>query len=515
MNDAMLKMLDASADLGLCLNELIDHHDSPTETVMRADWAFYRFVTLSVLVRERDGGVVGAGLARSLLEEASLWDWSLGSAVTDLPDRWAGHERARLGETAVPGDSIWLEWLLPPGTRLTGVGHELPDMDDAVKRIGVGLSTQALDPLRLIGLYGAYQLLKLVSHGGPAAVLLVTDGRTTGLSDWLSAVSLHIGGAAAGALVATQLDLGQQELAGLSLAEQRLADAATAVHGLPLGVRVVRVAARAKRSRSVPRPQASAIGLLPAASPITRDAARDFVRAAKRFMSEFYAVPAVAQDFGALLGYKTVQVAFAHLRVLEGAVEGTLGDALVPYAARTLFEDVARLGWFARQVDLGSGRALEALLGEAQSQLKATRELMLNEGIPANIAVAELSRADPLAVAPLAKTPSPPIAELLDVAYGVDARHTPFALPMYSILSQFVHATPIAAMHLKRATFHSLSAPAFAVAVEAACLGFWSIATVGSALALGAAPSLAAPRRHLEAALGKVHSASSRFHFLD
>jgi hypothetical protein len=45
------------------------------------------------------------------------------------------------------------------------------------------------------------------------------------------------------------------------------------------------------------------------------------------------------------------------------------------------------------------------------------------------------------------------------------------ARPMYAMLSQFVHATPLALLHLHRGTFPSLSAPMWAVSIDAACQG--------------------------------------------
>ena len=48
---------------------------------------------------------------------------------------------------------------------------------------------------------------------------------------------------------------------------------------------------------------------------------------------------------------------------------------------------------------------------------------------------------------------------------------------MYSVLSQFVHATPLSVLHLQRDEWTSLTAATtYAVAVEAACRGFFSIA---------------------------------------
>ena len=68
---------------------------------------------------------------------------------------------------------------------------------------------------------------------------------------------------------------------------------------------------------------------------------------------------------------------------------------------------------------------------------------------------------------------------------GIDS-----AGPLYSVLSQFVHATPLAARHLQPGEWISLSAPTFAVAIEAAARGFTETAATAVAIACHPSPDL-------------------------
>ena len=71
----------------------------------------------------------------------------------------------------------------------------------------------------------------------------------------------------------------------------------------------------------------------------------------------------------------------------------------------------------------------------------------------------------------------PLIGEMLPLAYpnpsGIDS-----AQVIYGVLSQFVHATPISTLHHKRDTFASVSAPVYAIAIEATARGFERIASI-------------------------------------
>ncbi len=71
----------------------------------------------------------------------------------------------------------------------------------------------------------------------------------------------------------------------------------------------------------------------------------------------------------------------------------------------------------------------------------------------------------------------PTPGEMLPLAYlnpsGIDS-----AQAIYGVLSQFVHATPISTLHHKRDTFASVSAPIYAIALEATARGFERIASI-------------------------------------
>ncbi len=110
---------------------------------------------------------------------------------------------------------------------------------------------------------------------------------------------------------------------------------------------------------------------------------------------------------------------------------------------------------------------------------------------------------------PLTQLPS--LEEMLATAhpspYGIDS-----ANPIYGVLSQFVHSTPIAALHLQRDQFHSISAPMYAVAVEAACRGFWRTAYSTLAICCESDGQLDMARQQLTEALAEVIEKAGFYH---
>lgn len=92
---------------------------------------------------------------------------------------------------------------------------------------------------------------------------------------------------------------------------------------------------------------------------------------------------------------------------------------------------------------------------------------------------------------------------------GVDT-----ANPLYGLLSQFVHPSPLAVLHLQSDLFPSLSAPMYAVAVEASCRGFSRTAMSIVAICCEPSDELSAAVDGLTGALGRVVFDAMRWHFL-
>ena len=93
----------------------------PIELQAVADSAWYRLCSINMMVRDEAGGAIAASLARSLLEQASYWDWASakGIGASHIP-MWAGLEYTRLENVAHEmDDDTWLGWVLPPGSTIT------------------------------------------------------------------------------------------------------------------------------------------------------------------------------------------------------------------------------------------------------------------------------------------------------------------------------------------------------------------------------------------------------------
>ena len=148
---ALDALLESSANLERLIDALVEDAGDDIWAQCQADWAWFRFASANVLVRDRGGGTVAASLARGLLEEAAYWDWTLATGVgSNWVARRAAAEYQRLVEVArTANDDIWLGWVLPPGSRVVTVSsEEIPaHAGDAVKRIGNGLESPVLAPL--------------------------------------------------------------------------------------------------------------------------------------------------------------------------------------------------------------------------------------------------------------------------------------------------------------------------------------------------------------------------------
>ncbi len=517
VEDAVAPVLASTRDLISYLDQILVVHDTASAPVSRVDWAYYRLATVELLIRTRCGGTVPASLARSLFEEAALWDWGLNRAIGTWPDDWADVEIQRLTGRADPTDDIWLRWLVPPNAQISPSGIGIAEVDDAVKRIGTGLPPKFVQTFQVTGLYGAYRLIGVLNHGGPAAALLAASWSDAGLPAPFAAMILQVVSGAAASLASTQLQLTAHEVDQLLLLAEAVARCAGAVHGASTGPLVSRTAAKGKKAQTSRGTSLdSTIGAMPPATQVVRDAAREFVEGALAVEARVIQLGPPLQDPIGYIGLTTFALASDHLAVLQGATSGDVADALVPFAARSLFEEGARWGWLAKQSSASSGSSARALFGEAQFQLAAARQAMLKEGISPEHVDAWLAAANPVASAGTGDHRLPSIDSMLDVAYAVDERFTAFARPMYSILSQFIHGTPIAVMHLSRSTFPSLSAPTFAVSVHAACFGYWWVAKSSLALAFGPKVAELNPEfQELAHALAHVRSTANAFHFLE
>jgi len=215
------------------------------------------------------------------------------------------------------------------------------------------------------------------------------------------------------------------------------------------------------------------------------------------------------------MAWPAFQMAWSQLQVLRGVVNGSLAKALLPFAARPLFEEGARWGWLGHSAASGAspGARLHAIVDDSRRRVEKVRDALASDDIPRDRIDHLLGGAKDLLEASPASTELPPLPEMLAAAHpsstGIDT-----ANPIYSLLSQFVHPTPIAVLHLQRDLFPSISAPMFAVAVEASCRGIWRTAMSTLAICCEPGEELDAALAALSEALGVVVFDAMKWHFL-
>ncbi len=515
--DALVELLARANELEDELNTLIALSGNDTWAQQQADWAWFRFASINVLVRDEGGGALTSALARGLLEQAAYWDWALATgAGADHVPRWAAIEYERLERLASDvRDTTWLGWILPPGTEIASDGADgIPvNPADAVSRLGGGLAPAVLAPLQFHGLFAANRLLDVLAHGNLVAAQVMASGGGAELSSPLAAAVIHVGAASATAVVIAVLDPDPETQRLLTDGALAVATAAGALHGLPLGpAGQARRPAKARRGTSLVR--TSDIQFMPEAAETMSALGRRFVAVAEVLGGEA-ARRLRPPDPGTRIGWNSFQLAYANLLTLAGACSGQLGRALLPPAARALLEDGARWEWLLREVHehAATGEALGAVVTDARDYLSAIRTRLVSDGIPSGTFDALVGQAAELLHAPTCDGVLPPIEELIAHAYQT-ASGIESGRPMYSVLSQFVHATPLSVLHLRRDEWASLTAPTYAIAVEAACRGFVSIARVTILLACEPAPQLDDAIGELVERLRYVIAAATVWHVL-
>lgn len=471
------EVLAASTALLDELNQVVDSVQDPWEQC-QVDWIWFRMHSVAVLLRDRGGGPAAAVLARGLLEQAAYWDWALATGVgSDWVTRQTAFELNRLMQLADSiDDTVWTGWLLPPGTSVDATSSEgIPrSAAEAVKRPRPGDDMPCLEPLKFSGLFSIYRFLEVLAHGGFAAAYALRPGGGE-LSDPLAATIAHVAASGGTAATIAQLSLPQPQQERLTELSEQVAGSASAVHGLVLGNSHIR-RSPSKSGSITPLVQSSDIERMLQAPESLSEIAGSFVECADN-LAELAADRVRANDDGALFAWPVFLLALGQLDVLRNVVAGSLGKALLPFAARPLFEEGARWGWM--RLNFASGAApgvgLSSIVEDSRRRVIKVRNSLAGDKVPLDHIDHLLGQAMWLPEGNPKPERLPGIREILESAYpSVEGNKSAYAI--YSLLSQFVHPTPIAVLHLQRDRFSSISAPMYAVAVEAACRGFWSTA---------------------------------------
>ena len=510
------------ADLVLMSEELAEQMDSivesvePIERQALADSVWYRLCSVNGMVRDEGGGAVAASMARSLLEQAAYWDWATAVGIGEQHvAMWAGLEWRRLEQIARSvDDDVWLGWLLPPGAQITvPEGLAIPrNSTDAVKRLGHGLDEAVLAPLQFKGIVAAYRLLGVLAHSNLVAAALLFEGRGHQLPDRLAAIVVHVAAAGAVAVVSSIVPT-EHHTDRLVASARELAEAAATIHGLETGA-ATKSQRVSKPVRANPESLSSVIMRMPTATQDVTGAAVLFVAAADKLTEAVFDRGLNPIDGAGQIAAQSFLLALSHLDILRGTLDDRLGRALLPFSARALFEEGARWEWLQLSAARNpTGDSLRALVAASLSQRDRIRENLRSDGVDVRLIDDLLGPISDLQLPELGTVTLPGIDQMLSqthrTASGVESSRA-----IYGVLSQFVHATPLSILHIQRDEFPSLSAPTWAISVEAACRGFERLATVSLLLADLDPDSLEVPLRDLQQSAVQVIRTCAIYHCL-
>jgi hypothetical protein len=496
------------------MNEVLDAATVEADLVKEADWAWYRFSSACMLVRDEGGGTIAASLARGLLEQAAYWDWAIAIEVGhDHLARRAAVEHGRLTDLGHQiDDKVWLGWLLPPGAAIrTADDAGVPNAPDIVRRMGNGLAAPILDALRFKGVFSAARILDVLSHGNMAAALVMAPGGGAQLPDELAAAVIQVAASGCTATVVSVLKPDQSDIDRLTTAARAVADAAVAVHGLSL--------TPPKHGRRLPKAQRgrklfveSSIDRMPTAAGNTDRAVVDFTDLAAQLVQAANAAE-IHPDPSARVAVAVLSMAWEQLRILRHGATEHLGRALAPYAARGLLEDGARWDWLRRGIEANAnGESLRAILHDSGTHVAKIQQTLQSDGVPRATIDQMLGPAIALLDVPDGDLRLPNIEQLVHETYKGTADE--YGRPMYSVLSQFVHATPLSTLHVHPGVFHSLTAPTWSIAVEAASRGFLLTAHGTTRFALAAPEEVDEELIALVKGFRAVHFACAPYHLL-
>lgn len=510
------------ADLVRQSEQIAEEMDGVVETIDSienqaiADSAWYRLCSVNVMVRDEGGGAIAASIARSLLEQAAFWDWAAAFGVGGAHvGMWAALEYSGLRELADKiGDATWLGWVLPPGVEISApAGPAIPrNASDAVKRLGHGLDRGALAPLQLTAVGAVHRMLGVLAHSNLVGAALVSDGGGRQLPERLAAIVVHVAATSASA-VAASVATTDPRIGSLQTRARDLADAAAEIHGLEMDA-PVKTQRPAKATRGTFLSVGSSIDRMPSASEDVTQAGLNFLEAADELTQLVLTRENQPRDGGALVAMRTYLLSLSHLDVFRGTLDGRLGRALLPFAARALLEEGTRWEWLQQSSATNpAGDSLRALVADSMTQRERIRSGLISDGVSADVISDLLGPAEEIELPALRSVSLPNLDDLLSMTYlngsGVES-----ARPMYALLTQFVHATPLSLLHIQRDILPSLSAPMWAVSVEAACRGFQRIAAVSILLADIKPEPLMPALSKIKVSADNAASVCTAYHFL-
>ena len=259
---------------------------------------------------------------------------------------------------------------------------------------------------------------------------------------------------------------------------------------------------------------ASSISRMPSATPDMTELGLKFLAATDSLASVVASEEVEVEDFCEWIAHQSFRLSLSNLLIMRGALDGTLGKALLPISARMLFEDGARWNWFPHSATTATtGESLKALVNDGAQRRDRIASSLQSDGVPRPIVEELLGPAVNIPQFDPGELKMPTPGEMLTLAYP-NPSGTDSAQAIYGVLSQFVHATPISTLHHQRDTFPSVSAPVYAIALEAAARGFERIASITLLLGGFNPESIQQPLEEVQRRSAEVASRAIFYHCL-
>ena len=451
----------------------------PSMTVRHMDWAYLRLGTVISTLRFGSLGTTTAMVARSIMEDALLWDWSISKGVqASFGTLSAAAEWHRLSDLT-PN----LPWLLPPGAEIVTPAFEwLQYPARHLRRLGAGAEESVVAPLRLAGLAAVNDVLEAFAHGNIISLFACPDG--CDLPAPLAAASLHLSGAAAAAVVAAAGSSSPEMLARLTNSVHELAVEAMGVHGLR-AVQPGQARPSPARSRRYPgvTVKSSAVRFPQRQSAL--DERLHLLLQAISDMGRTVWPSMVDERFSAVAGRVSFRTLSETAVLFRQELVGESATWNTPFAGRLLLELGAFWGWAHRATGQG-GHPGEALRAFGRKAVIDIDQVCRTAGLGTVTVDRFLGPAATFrSIGDVATRISIPSStdEMLRIGYGDFGEA---ARRMYRLLSQFVHGTGLAVMHLAEDRgFGTISEPMRAVAAGAFALGASRLCDFPVVLALG------------------------------
>lgn len=468
-----------SAAVDEAISDLL-RRTGPCASVRHLDWAYLRLGTVISTVRFGSAGASTAMVARSLIEDAVMWDWAIAKGVADeFVARSAAAEWHRLRDL-----SPHLPWLLPPGTAITTTSFEwLAHPADHLRRLGSGAEEAAVAPLRIAGLSAVNDVLETFAHCNVVSLFACPDAGH--LPAPLTAAAIHLAGAATAAIASAVAGPSERLIAELDASARALATEASIVHRLPAAASLKQRPnpARARRLDAVNiTAQATRF---PQNNRALDDALTNLLQAIGELVAD--AVPLMMDSrFSAVAGRLSVQTLSATAMLFRQALAGESAGWNTPFAGRLLVELGGFWGWAQQAVGDG-GHPGQAMRAFARSAVTNIDRSFRNAGLGATAVDRFLGPAAAFREISDAEDESIPIPattdEMLRTGYGDFGGA---ASRTYRLLSQFAHGTGLGVAHLvEDGNFGSVSEPMRAVAAAGLALGADQLAGFPLILACG------------------------------